>query len=122
MGFELLLELFYDEVVKTRAMGGVVAERRLPELDRRLIRSWEGHLRLGTSDVSSSELELRIGRLDLRRKSENIAGLQLADLVVSPIGRHVIGKHDKEDWRIIRGKVLNGCGESGEGYGLITLP
>ena len=34
----------------------------------------------------------------------------------------MIGKYDKEDWRIIRGKVLNGCGESGEGYGLKTLP
>ena len=122
LGFELLLELFYDEVVKARAIGEVVAEQRLPELDRRLIRSWERHLRTGASNVASSEFGRRIGRLDLKPKSENIARLQLADLVVSPIGRHVIGKHDKEDWRIIRGKVLNGSDASGEGYGLITLP
>ena len=53
---------------------------------------------------------------------ENVAGLQLADLVVSPIGRHVIGKVDKEDWRIIEGKLLNAMGGAGGNCGLIRVP
>ena len=43
------------------------------------------------------------GRSDIvRAKNDNIAGLQLADLVVSPIGRRVLGKPRRrtgESWR-----------------------
>lgn len=122
LAFELLIEAFYREVAMAGVKGEIVAERRLPELDRSLNRSWDRHLSFGTSNVSSSEIVRRIIGLDLRLKSENIAGLQLADLVVSPVGRHVIGKREKEDFRIIRSKVLNGPDVDGDGYGLITLP
>src|SRR5437762_9034320 len=39
--------------------------------------------------------------LPLELKSAGSVGLQLADLVVTPIGRHVMGKRDNEDWAII---------------------
>ena len=35
--------------------------------------------------------------LELRDKKNNLMGLQLADLVGSPVGRHVLGKSRKED-------------------------
>ena len=44
----------------------------------------------------------RTQELALRRKSDNSAGLQLADLVISPIGRHLIGKPQYDDWRIVQ--------------------
>ena len=48
--------------------------------------------------------------------------LQLADLVASPIGRHLLGKVDKADWRIVERKLRrNHVGEV-EGFGLVVLP
>ena len=53
---------------------------------------------------------------------EGAAGLQLADLVVSPIGRHVLGKSDKEDWRIVKGKFRTNRFGKIDGFGLVILP
>jgi hypothetical protein len=60
--------------------------------------------------------------LNLRTKHDNVAGLQLADLVVSPIGRHVLGKPDKEDWRIVEAKFRRSPDGRMEGFGLVVLP
>jgi len=60
--------------------------------------------------------------LNLRAKKNNIAGLQLADLVVSPIGRHILGKPDKEDWRIVEEKFRRSPQGKIDGFGLVVLP
>ena len=57
----------------------------------------------------------------MRGKHENIAGLQLADLVVSPIGCFVLGKPAKEEFRIIEGTFRRRGGRY-EGAGLVVLP
>ena len=45
----------------------------------------------------------------------------MADLVISPIGRHLLGKTDFEDWRIVKSKMRrNSTGEIA-GAGLIVL-
>ena len=43
-------------------------------------------------------------------------------MVVSPIGRHVIGKPDGDDWRSIEPKILRGRDGEMDGYGLTVLP
>ena len=122
LALEKLIESFYAEIGNVSGGGEIVAERRLPELDRGLTSTWNRYLDVGTSNVSGSAIKRRIRRLDLRPKSENIAGLQLADLVVSPIGRHVIGKQDKEDWWIVDSKVLNAGDEKSDNHGLMMVP
>ena len=59
--------------------------------------------------------------LDLRTKTAGEAGLELADLVVSPIGRHVIGKPPREDWVIVSEKLRRRDG-TWRGAGLVVLP
>jgi hypothetical protein len=54
-------------------------------------------------------------------KRDNIAGLQLADLVVSPIGRFVLGKPVHEDFRVIEPKFRRRQGDY-RGAGLVVLP
>ncbi|KRT36062.1 DUF3800 domain-containing protein [Acetomicrobium hydrogeniformans] len=56
-------------------------------------------------------------------KKDNEAGLQIADLVVTPIGRWAIRKKAHEDWKIIKTKFRKDS-KTGqiEGYGLILLP
>ncbi|HEU4740672.1 MAG TPA: DUF3800 domain-containing protein, partial [Meiothermus sp.] len=63
----------------------------------------------------------RIAGLNIHQKSENIAGLQLADLVVSPIGRYVLGKNIHRDFEIVESKFRRHQG-SYEGAGLVVLP
>ena len=105
------------------ASGGViVAEKREPTLDRQLDVAWLNLKIKGTRFLQAKAIEKRILGLNLRDKSENIAGLQLADLVVSPIGRHVLGKSAKEDWRIVESKLRRNPKGSYEGYGLVVLP
>jgi hypothetical protein len=68
------------------------------------------------------EGEMRITGLKLSAKSENIAGLQLADLVLTPIGRYILGKAIKEDFRIIESKFRRSKSGQWKGYGLVVLP
>jgi hypothetical protein len=53
-------------------------------------------------------LRRRVEGLIFKKKGDNEAGLQLADLVASPIGRHYLGKPAKEDWEIVAGKLRHG--------------
>jgi hypothetical protein len=61
---------------------------------------------------------LRIGEQQGRRA----AGLELADVVVSPLGRLVAGMPDRLDTEIVVGKLRIGPGGSWEGAGLAVLP
>lgn len=58
----------------------------------------------------------------LSDKRENIVGLQLVDLVVSPFGRHILGKRDHEDFRIIEQKFRRNWRGEYQGVGLVVLP
>jgi len=48
--------------------------------------------------------------------------LQLADLVVSPIGRHVLGKPEREDFSVVRENLRKNSGGEYRGFGLVVLP
>ena len=120
LSFEFLLEVFHGEVNSARGRGDIVAERREPDFDKRLGDNWDWHLKRGVGEVSGRQISQRIKSLDLRSKAENIVGLQIADLVVTPIGRHVVGKPDREDFEIVKSKLLNGG--SDDPRGLIVLP
>ena len=120
LSFGFLLEVFHDEVHRARGHGGIIAERRAPEIDKRLDDNWDWHLNQGAGEISGRQIRQRIKSLDLRYKAENIAGLQIADLVVTPIGRHIAGKPDREDVEIVWSKMLNGG--SDDPRGLIVLP
>ena len=117
-----LTELFCDEIGEVRNGGMIVAESREPTLDQDLEYTWSSLRRQGSGYSGAEMIRNRINSLTLSAKKENIAGLQLADLVVSPIGRHVLGKPDKDDWLIVEEKLRRGPGGEIEGYGLVSLP
>jgi hypothetical protein len=90
------------------ARAKIIAESRSSSLDQRLKRTWEGLLEKGTPYVRAQRLRRRVEGLIFKKKGDNEAGLQLADLVASPIGRHYLGKPAKEDWEIVAGKLRHG--------------
>ncbi len=121
LSLDVLVERFCFDVASS-AGGVIVAERRGPTLDRQLELAWLNLKIQGTRFVQASEVSERIIGLNLRAKQSNIAGLQLADLVVSPIGRHVLGKRDTPDWHIVESKLRRDRGGRTRGFGLVILP
>ena len=122
LSLDILVERFCLDVGNVPRGGIIVAEKRDPVLDRGLDLAWLNLKINGTRFVQAHDIDNRMAGLALRAKSDNIAGLQLADLVVSPIGRHVLGKPDKEDWRIVANKFRRSPTGKIEGYGLVCLP
>lgn len=99
----------------------IVAEKRDPTLDHQLELAWLNLRIQGTRYMQASVIGERISTLNTRSKNDNIAALQIADLVMSPIGRHVLGKHTYEDWTIIESKLRRRHGEY-QGAGFVVLP
>ena len=122
LSLEVLVERFCYEIGSESGSGSVVAERRSPVLDRILEVAWENLKAQGTRFLRPRTVSARIVGLDLQPKQENVAGLQLADLVVSPIARHLIGKDDKGDWSIVESKLRRGAQGQIDGYGLVVMP
>lgn len=121
LSFDALVEMFRHDVGSMRKGGLIVAEKRQPALDQELQRHWLDLQISGNRYVKGDVIQSRIQALDLRGKKENIAGLQLADLVVSPIGRRAMGKPDKGDWSIVEQKFRRSRSGRIESYGLIEL-
>jgi hypothetical protein len=122
LSLDILVERFCMMVGDHENGGIIVAEKRGPTLDRQLDLAWLNLKVQGTKFMQASQIEKRIQSLILQDKKANIAGLQLADLVVTPIGRHVLGKPTKEDFQIVESKMRRSPSGRIDGYGLITLP
>ncbi len=122
ISLDILVERFCFEVGPVPKGGVIIAESRDSTLDRGLELAWLNLKIQGTRFLRSNVIDSRIAALNLRAKKDNIAGLQLADLVVSPIGRHVLGKTDHKDWEIVEGKFRRSRQGRVDGYGLVTLP
>ena len=123
LSLKVLVERLVFEVEERGSQAKVTAESRAPHLDGSLKRAWEDLLQRGTHYLSAKRLRRALHRseLEFRKKRENIAGLQLADLVATPIGRWYLKKPLKEDWRIIEQKLRRGP-QGYMGYGLVVLP
>ena len=122
LSLHVLVERFCFEIGSVPGGGIIVAERRGPTLDHELELAFLNLKIQGTRYLRAIQIENRIAGLHLRKKSENVAGLQLADLVATPIGRHVLGKGDHKDYQIIESKFRRDWHGSHEGYGLVVLP
>ena len=122
LSLDVLVERFCLEIGDVASGGIIVAERRNPTLDHQLELAWLNLKVQGTRFMRAKDIERRVLSLNLRDKTENIGGLQLADLVVTPIGRFVLGKSAKEDFEIVQSKFRRNRDGKYEGYGLVVLP
>ena len=124
LGLRVMVELLCDAVtIDIEADGAIIiAEMRGEFLDKDVQATWEILKTRGSLYASADVIRETIQRLELRDKKENIPGLQLADLVVTPIGRHLLGKTDKDDWEIVERKLQRSPDGFLENYGLVTFP
>lgn len=122
LSLNVLVERFCFEIGASNEKGLIIAEKREASLDRELDVAWLNLKIKGTEFVQAKTIEERITSLVTRHKRDNVAGLQLADLVVSPIGRYVLGRKVKEDFKIIESKFRRDRKGRYEGAGLVILP
>ena len=120
--FATLVERFCLDVVQADGSGSIVVERRDSVLDKFVEAEWNSLKISGTVNCPASVVTNRISALELRSKRDKIAGLEIADFVVSPIGRSIIGRARHEDWRIVEAKLLRDRRGEYRGQGLIVLP
>jgi len=102
--------------------GLIVAERRDATLDRQIELAFLNLKIGGANRVPAREIDRKIESLTLRDKRDNISGLQIADLVVTPIGREVLGKPQQPDMKIIDRKFVRSTHGEKLGFGLVILP
>ena len=58
-------------------------------------------LEVGTRFVKAKNIKKRIKAFELVDKKDQGSGIELADLIVSPIGRYVLGKRVREGHEIL---------------------
>jgi hypothetical protein len=123
VGLRVLVEQLCHVVGDQMDGGRIVAERRGPDLDRQAELAWAALQLQGAGEITPATVRARIVGLEYHHKADNVAGLQLADLVVNPIGRHLLGKPSREDFRIVEPKFRRYPGTTRYlGVGLTVLP
>lgn len=123
LSFDNLLNVFVLEMPQGK-QGKIVAERRNSILDNQLELAWLNSKINGTEFVTASDIKEKIENLYMTPKSQNEAGLQIADLTASPIGRHVLGIKNKPGHEVkysVLEKKLSRKKKDGENLGLIIL-
>ena len=113
LSLNVLVERFCFALADTAETqpGVIVAERRDQALDSALLASWQHMRERGTAYLRPGAIRDRVGHLRLEGKQAGIAGLELADLIVSPIGRFVAGRAPREDWEIVESKLRRRKGD-----------
>lgn len=121
LSMDCIVERFVFELEEINQSGIIIAESRNSILDNELELAFLNLKVQGTSYVSASRVKKAVSQLSIKDKKENIAGLQIADLIASPIGRSILAKRNKIDYTMIEGKYRNKDGKY-MGYGLVVLP
>lgn len=121
LSVNVLIERFCFDIGKT-GKGRIVAEARDATLDRQLELAWLNTKVSGTDYIKAVDLNQRIDSLVLKTKQDRIAGLEIADAVVTPIARRILGRDSRINIDIIKSKMRKNSTGDVIGYGLVVLP
>jgi hypothetical protein len=89
-----LMERYVQLLRRTPHKGDVLAESREKRDNKRLAKSYRYTYKHGTSFLGAEVFQRCLPtEIKLARKSENVAGLQLADLIANPCCRDLICRH-----------------------------
>ena len=113
----IVVERFCFELGGSGPQGRILVERRNERLDHELTVAWDVLRLNGTRYVRPEVLRRRIAALEFATKATGGAGLEIADLVVTPLGRWVAGMPTKPDLDIVRSKLRRGPKGTGKAPG-----
>ena len=120
----LINRLVFD--LSSGQKGKIVAESRNSVLDNQLEIAYLTARVEGTNKVQPAELKLKLeSSISFKEKSDNIAGLQIADMVASPIARHYLNKKERIGHQLSYGSVfskLRAINGRWQNIGITVLP
>ena len=127
LSLSILVERF---IFECGSIGGsIVAEARNPTLNNALELAFLDLKIRGTGFVSATKVQKRIHSFSIHDKRENIAGLQLAEICATPIGRRVMGRKTYpkycaggDFYQTVEKKFRCDWQGNIEGMGLVVLP
>lgn len=122
LSLNVLVERFCFELDENSARGQIIAEARDPVLDRRLDLAWLNLKVSGTRFAQAANINDKIENLHLKRKGDNLAGLEIADAIVTPIARRILGRNSRISLDVIKQKMRKDNLGEVMGYGLVVLP
>lgn len=125
LSFDNLLNRLVFDLSDTEK-GKIIAESRNSVLDNQLEIAFLTARVEGTNKVQPAELKLKLeSSIQFLQKTDNVAGLQIADMVASPIARHFLGKPERAghqlSYKSVFDKVRNINGRW-ENVGITVLP
>ena len=127
LSLSVLVERFVFECGS--AGGSIVAEGRGQNLDNALELAFLDLKIRGTGYIPPTKIRKRIHNFAIHDKRENLAGLQMADIAATPIGRHVVGKKtyagyssEGDFFRIVERRFRKDWKSNYQGMGLVVLP
>jgi len=123
LSLEVILERFIMCLKIEKEKGIVIAESRDTQLDNQLNLAFLDLKISGTRFLRPIDVAENIVDFRIKKKEENIAGLQLVDSIVTPVGRKYLNRRNFYiAYDVIKGKFRkHECGKY-KGYGLIILP
>lgn len=114
LSFSSILDYFEKQLNK-REEGEIYAEHRNKILDKQFLLAWESSIaRIGL--VTKEQLDRhKLSKPNIVKKSCDLAGLEVADLISYRLSRHIMGKTPKVagneiDIKIIASKTINASG------------
>jgi hypothetical protein len=122
LAFSFVIERFVKFLSAKGGVGYFSAESRDPKSNRDLLEVYDWYLNSGSSNCSKELFKAHITKIEFVRKSENINGHQIADLVAYPTGRFCsnrVGENPAFD--ILKPKFRNRGGVA-KGYGYKVFP
>lgn len=123
LSLEIVIERFIMLLEDKEEKGVIIAESRGQQLDNQIELEFLKFKIKGTRFFKPIKITDRIDNFIIRKKEDNIAGLQLVDALVTPIGRRYLNKKNYYlDYTVIKSKFRKDLSGKYMGYGLIILP
>jgi hypothetical protein len=120
LSFIIERSVFYLDAMKDNNELEIMIEKRGRKEDKNLDEHFQRLLSRGTGFVAPQRLQEYNLKITFKRKSENINGLQLADLIAYPIARHVIEPNRVNlSFEQVESKIYS---KNGKRYGLKIFP
>ena len=119
---QFLVERFCHEMSDRNSRAGFVAESRGAQLDAALRLQYRALLANGTPYISGKDLRKRLNPdIQFQQKHPDAMGLQLADLAVGPVCRHVAKMNRQQALRVSHHIRRSASGDM-DGWGLKVFP
>jgi hypothetical protein len=122
LSLNVLIERFCFEIGNSDHQGRIVAEARDATLDRQLDLAWLNVKVSGTQYVQATDVNKKISTLMIKTKEDRLAGLEIADAIVTPIARRVLNRQSRIDIDVLKNKMRKDDRGNIMGYGMVVLP